>query len=92
MKLLLIGDIVGKPGRQIVVQCIRGLVLERGLDLVVANAENAAGSTHDGRLDIELQQDVAHARSCGHPNADLASALHHAHQHDVHDTDTAHQE
>ena len=45
MKLLLIGDIVGKPGRQIVVQCVRGLVLERGLDLVVANAENAAGGS-----------------------------------------------
>ncbi|MBI3469431.1 MAG: TIGR00282 family metallophosphoesterase [Planctomycetes bacterium] len=45
MKLLLIGDIVGKPGRQIVVQSVRGLVQERGLDLVVANAENAAGGS-----------------------------------------------
>jgi metallophosphoesterase (TIGR00282 family) len=45
MKLLLIGDIVGKPGRQIVVQSVRGLVQERGLDLVIANAENAAGGS-----------------------------------------------
>lgn len=45
MKLLLIGDIVGKPGRQIVAQCVRGLVHELGLDLVVANAENAAGGS-----------------------------------------------
>lgn len=45
MKLLLIGDIVGKPGRQIVVQCVRGLVEERGLDLVITNAENSAGGS-----------------------------------------------
>jgi metallophosphoesterase (TIGR00282 family) len=45
MRLLLIGDIVGKPGRQIVTQSIRGLVHERHLDLVVANAENAAGGS-----------------------------------------------
>ena len=45
MKLLLIGDIVGKPGRQIVTQCARGLAQEMGLDLIVANAENAAGGS-----------------------------------------------
>jgi metallophosphoesterase (TIGR00282 family) len=45
MKLLLIGDIVGKPGRQIVVQSVRGLVEERGLDLVITNAENSAGGS-----------------------------------------------
>ncbi len=43
MRLLLIGDIVGKPGRQIVARCLRGLVAAESLDLVVANAENAAG-------------------------------------------------
>lgn len=45
MKLLLIGDIVGKPGRQIVVRSVRRLVEERQLDLVVANAENAAAGS-----------------------------------------------
>jgi 2',3'-cyclic-nucleotide 2'-phosphodiesterase len=45
MRILLIGDIVGKPGRQIVQQALRGLREERNLDLVIANAENAAGGS-----------------------------------------------
>ena len=45
MRLLLIGDIVGRPGRQIVAQVVRGLRIEEQLDLVVANAENAAGGS-----------------------------------------------
>lgn len=43
MRILLIGDIVGKPGRVAVERSVRGLVRERQLDLVIANAENAAG-------------------------------------------------
>ncbi|MHB1037711.1 MAG: TIGR00282 family metallophosphoesterase [Pirellulales bacterium] len=45
MRLLLIGDIVGKPGRQIVVRAMPGLIQAERLDLVVANAENAAGGS-----------------------------------------------
>ena len=45
MRLLLIGDIVGRPGRQIVVRVLPGLRAEERLDLVVANAENAAGGS-----------------------------------------------
>lgn len=45
MRILLIGDIVGKPGRDIVVRTVRGLKRDRRLDLVVANAENAAGGS-----------------------------------------------
>jgi len=45
VRLLLIGDIVGKPGRQIVTRAIPGLRVEEQLDLVVANAENAAGGS-----------------------------------------------
>ena len=45
MRLLLIGDIVGKPGRQIVAEAVRGLRVEQQLDLVVANAENAAAGS-----------------------------------------------
>ena len=41
----MIGDIVGKPGRDICSQAIRGLRMEEQLDLVVANAENAAGGS-----------------------------------------------
>ncbi len=43
--MLFIGDIVGKPGRDIVVRATRGLVKKHRLDLVVANAENAAGGS-----------------------------------------------
>ncbi|REK07896.1 MAG: YmdB family metallophosphoesterase [Planctomycetota bacterium] len=45
MRLLHIGDIVGKPGRQIVSRALRGLVQTRDIDLVVANAENSAGGS-----------------------------------------------
>ena len=45
MRLLLIGDIVGKPGRQIVCRSVKPLVEREQLDLVVANAENAAGGS-----------------------------------------------
>ncbi len=41
VRILLIGDIVGQPGREIVVQTVRGLIESEKLDLVVANAENA---------------------------------------------------
>lgn len=42
LRVLLIGDIVGKPGRKIVQQCLAGLRQREQLDLVIANAENAA--------------------------------------------------
>jgi len=45
VRILLIGDIVGKPGRHICVQAIRPLRAAEGIDLVVANAENAAGGS-----------------------------------------------
>lgn len=45
MRILFIGDIVGKPGREIVQHAVAGLVSKERLDLVVANAENAAGGS-----------------------------------------------
>jgi hypothetical protein len=45
MRILFIGDIVGKPGRQIVCRAVQRLVAEKKLDLVIANAENAAGGS-----------------------------------------------
>jgi metallophosphoesterase (TIGR00282 family) len=42
VRVLLIGDIVGKPGERIVTAAIAGLRRREGLDLVIANAENAA--------------------------------------------------
>ncbi|MFH0800175.1 MAG: TIGR00282 family metallophosphoesterase [Pseudomonadota bacterium] len=43
MKLLAIGDIFGKPGRQALRELLPGIVREMGIDFVVVNAENAAG-------------------------------------------------
>lgn len=45
MRLFFIGDIVGKPGRDIVCRAIPGLIAERRIDLVIANAENSAGGS-----------------------------------------------
>jgi metallophosphoesterase (TIGR00282 family) len=42
-RVLLIGDIIGKPGRLAVEQVLPGLREERGLDFVTANGENLAG-------------------------------------------------
>src|SRR5687768_10767410 len=45
MKLLFIGDIVGKPGREIVGALVAKLRAERGIDFVVADGENAAAGS-----------------------------------------------
>jgi len=41
VRILLIGDIVGKPGKEIVTKCLKPLRERERLDLVIANAENA---------------------------------------------------
>jgi len=41
--ILAVGDIIGRPGRQAVQELLPGLRQQYGLDLVIANAENAAG-------------------------------------------------
>jgi metallophosphoesterase (TIGR00282 family) len=42
VRLLLIGDIVGKPGRRIIIDRLGAIRQEHRLDFVIANAENAA--------------------------------------------------
>jgi 2',3'-cyclic-nucleotide 2'-phosphodiesterase len=42
IRLLFIGDIVGRPGRELVRRGLRALVAHHGIDLVIANVENAA--------------------------------------------------
>ena len=41
-RLLFIGDIVGKPGRELVRRGLAALVAHHQIDLVIANVENAA--------------------------------------------------
>ncbi len=43
MLILVIGDIIGRPGRQAVHKFLPGLRQQYGLDMVIANVENAAG-------------------------------------------------
>jgi metallophosphoesterase (TIGR00282 family) len=42
-RILMIGDLIGKPGRVAVEQLLPGLREERGIDFVTANGENVAG-------------------------------------------------
>ena len=42
MKLLFIGDIVGRPGRDILAEKLPRVRQEHGIDFVIANGENAA--------------------------------------------------
>ena len=43
MRLLLIGDVVGKPGRTMLRRHLPGLIDKHGIGFVMANAENLAG-------------------------------------------------
>lgn len=42
MKILFIGDIVGKPGRQVVIDLLPSIKNKHNIDFVIANGENAA--------------------------------------------------
>ena len=43
MRILMIGDVVGKPGRNAIQALVPGLRQEHNVDLVIANGENSAG-------------------------------------------------
>ncbi|MGH7177350.1 MAG: TIGR00282 family metallophosphoesterase [Tepidisphaeraceae bacterium] len=45
VRILALGDVVGRPGRQILSQKLPALVRDRQIELVVANAENIAGGS-----------------------------------------------
>jgi metallophosphoesterase (TIGR00282 family) len=42
MNILFVGDVIGRPGRELIRKGLRGLVDRYGIDLVIANAENSA--------------------------------------------------
>ncbi len=43
MRILFVGDVVGKPGRQVLRERLAGLMAQEDIDLCVVNGENAAG-------------------------------------------------
>jgi metallophosphoesterase (TIGR00282 family) len=45
MKILIIGDVVGRPGRNICKKIVPELTKEEGLDFVIINGENIAGGS-----------------------------------------------
>ena len=62
VRVLMIGDLIGKPGRQAAEQLIPALREERGIDLVTANGENLAGgmglTASTARIVLESGVDV----------------------------------
>lgn len=58
MRILFIGDIFGKPGRQALRVLLPGLKQELGVDLVVGNAENAAAGAG---LTPDVVEELFHA-------------------------------
>ena len=43
LRILMVGDVIGKPGRRAVQSLIPALRRDEGIDLVIANGENTAG-------------------------------------------------
>lgn len=43
MRILFLGDIVGEPGRRAVINHLKDIKAEEGVDFVIANGENSAG-------------------------------------------------
>src|ERR1051326_3823085 len=66
LKLLFIGDIVGRPGRAIVAERLPRLRTELGIDFVIANAENAAaGAGITGAIAKSILENGVHAITLG---------------------------
>lgn len=76
VKILFIGDIVGKPGREITRQALPLLVKHHGVDLVIANVENAAGGAGITRSVAETIRDYGvHVMTTGNHVWDKREAL-----------------
>ena len=58
MRVLLVGDVVGKPGRQAIAALLPALRRELAIDLVVVNGENAAGGAG---LTAEIAREIHEA-------------------------------
>src|SRR6266550_3330330 len=57
VRVLFVGDVVGKPGRQAVAVLLPKLRAERDIDLAIVNGENAAGGSGlTGEIAAELRQ------------------------------------
>ena len=76
MNLLFIGDIVARPGRDLVRRLLRPLVERHAIDVVVANGENAAGGAGITReIATELFKAGIHVLTSGNHIWDKREAL-----------------
>jgi metallophosphoesterase (TIGR00282 family) len=55
MRILILGDVVGRPGRRAIRDLVPSLVHEEKIHLVIANAENAAGGMG---VDVKSAEDL----------------------------------
>ncbi|WP_454918031.1 TIGR00282 family metallophosphoesterase [Xanthobacter sediminis] len=76
MRILFLGDVMGRPGREVVLSRLPGLVSSWKLDLVVVNGENAAGGfgITEGIYD-DLRAAGADAITLGNHSFDQREAL-----------------
>ncbi len=79
VQVLAIGDVVGRPGRHFLRENLRRIVAREGVDLVVANGENAAGGLGITRsIAAELHKCGVHVITTGDHvwrRRDIADAL-----------------
>ena len=74
--LLFIGDIVGKPGRRITREALPLVVRRHGIDLVIANVENAAGGNGITRdIGEALREDGVEVMTTGNHVWDKKEAI-----------------
>ncbi len=55
MKILMLGDCVGRPGREIMQEIVPKKQWELGIEMIIANGENASGGkglNRNGRDDL----------------------------------------
>jgi hypothetical protein len=58
MRILFLGDVVGRPGRRALGRVLPGLLASEGIDFTIANCENAAGGKGVDPPTAEELQDV----------------------------------
>ena len=62
LRCMVVGDIIGKPGRQAVTHALPELRAELDLDMVIANGENLAAGAG---LTPSLSEELLTLRDCG---------------------------
>lgn len=76
MKILYLGDVMGKSGRKIVERFLPGLIIQYNIDVVVGQAENVThGKGMSARHYAELQEAGIHAFSGGNHSFERADTI-----------------